>query len=340
VKGPTLASLIGQLMDRDPDLRAQACSGLAERAIPTTGALLLPALADDDEAVREAAATAAGHVRGPGARRALERVVRADRSPRVVDAAATALRALDGEPVAGSPVGPTLPRVVPGAPGASPLATPPIPLTPAEALECVSWPDPGTRAAALALLGTCSDAAAGPPLVAALEDPVPLVRAHAAAALVGHPMARATDRLLELMDDEDPEVRRHCARALGAMRSPEAYPALTLALADDFQSVRIEAAAALARIGGDRVRRELHHAARTWVPGSVPVITALETLDEDVGSEVEEWLEHPYEGVRGVALDWVVARRARQHVELVERLVDDPEPWLADEARDALRRLR
>jgi hypothetical protein len=188
-----LASRIGQLTDRDPDHRAPACSGLAERGIPTTGALLLPAL-DDDEAVRRAAATAAGLGRGPGARRALERVVRANRSQRVVDAAAAALRALDREPVAPSPVVPPLPRAAPDAPGALPPATSPPPLTLAEALERVSWPDPGARGAAVALLGASSGAAAGPPLGAALEDPMPLVRAHAAAALVGHPMARATDR--------------------------------------------------------------------------------------------------------------------------------------------------
>jgi HEAT repeat protein len=218
-----------------------------------------------------------------------------------------------------------------------PRPTPPERL--GELLDRVRDPEPTARAAALRELGASTDPAAGPPLAAGLDDPSPQVRAAAAAGLVRHPMARATETLLELMEDEEPEVRRNVARVLGAMRCGAGYPPLTIALGDDFQSVRIAAARALARIGGERVVRELHHAARTWVPGSPPVLEALEDLDEDVIDVVAEWLEHPYEGVRGVAIDWVVLRDLRPLRSLVETLADDPEPWLRDEARDALRRL-
>lgn len=309
-------------MDRDWEVRAAACAALAERGIPTTGAVLLPALGDEAPEVRQAAAAALAAVRGPGARRALERACH-DELPAVAEAARQALRALDDDdPADEQPPRPTPYEEI------------------ADHLERARDPEAKRRAEAVRALGRAADASVTQALVQALEDPSPQVRAAAAEGLVRHPAGRTTERLLELMDDQEPEVRRHAARALGVLRAGAAYASLSVALGDDFQSVRVAAASAMARLGGERVVRELHHAARTWVPGSLPVLDALEELDESVTGAVAVWLEHPYEGVRGVAVEWAADRRASPLRSLVEVVAyDDDEAWLREEARSALARL-
>lgn len=289
MKAPTVAELLGRLSDKDPEVRVEACGLLAERAIPTTSALLLLALDDKEPQVRIAVAQALGAVRGPGGRRALERAL-GDPEPKVVAAVRAALAALDEEE-------PDIPS----------------PRTPFER----AGQDPLERA----------------------RNADPVVRAEAAADLGEHAIPKGLERLLDLTEDDAAPVRREAARAIGRLRSGAGFGALTMLLGDEWQQVRVAAARALARIGGDRVVQELRHSAKTWVPGSSVVLEALEDLDVDVSYVVEGWLEHPYEGVRGVALEWVDRRGWGRLRPLVKQLATDDEPWIAEAAQQVLGRL-
>ncbi|MBI4859439.1 MAG: HEAT repeat domain-containing protein [Candidatus Riflebacteria bacterium] len=321
---PSTPELIGWLQGHETDLKVQACLDLGERRIPTTGVLLNAALTDPEPLVRREAALAVGMVRGPGARRALLAAT-SDPDPSVAAAVKEALDRLERPPTRASPEGEPARTMPPG--------------STAELLERARHPDPRERAEAVAGLAA-GDPSAGAVLLAALEDPAPGVRARAAEGLARRPMARAAGTLIDLMEDDDPDVRFQSARALGALRAGQAFACLAQALGDDFQLVREVAVAALVRIGGERVCRELHHVARTWVPGSPPLLDALQELGEDVLGELDVWIDHPYEGVRGVAVDWIASRGERRACSLLARLTDDPEGWLRQEAREALETLR
>lgn len=309
-------------MDRDPERRLEACEGLAGRAIPTTSAILIPMLDDAEPAVRAAAALALGRVRGPGSMWAL--AAHQDDPELLVRAAiAAALDQLSAD-------------------GDDDAEQPPAPPSAQRLHDCyglVSHEDAAVRAAALADLARSREPGVASLLVAGLEDPSHKVRARSVEGLCSHPVGSALKRLLELMEDEEPEVRLACARALGVLGSGAAFTPLVLALADDFQVVREASAAALARLGGDRVVDELRAAARSWVPGSACLLEALESLDLGVMTEVTGWLEHPFEGVRGVALEWVATRRDVRLADSVRLLIEDDEPWIARRAAEILNAL-
>jgi len=323
---PSTSELVAELVSSDPERRIQACLGLSEREIPTTCALLIPATREEDARVRQAAVLALGKVRGPGVRRALERAL-SDSVPEVVETAREALTGLD--------------RMV--RPWKRPSTASPEP--PAEPvsliLELCNDPDPQMRVQAVTSLGALEPGTPGvcQTLAAALEDAFHAVRARAALGISRHPSGAAFKKLVELLEDVHHEVRSASARTLGMVREGQAFVSLVSTLGDDYQSVRVEASRALARIGGDLVSRELHHAATTWVAGSPPILEALLVLDEDVQTELELWLDHPYEGVRGVAVDWIVSRRDRRLFATLSRLTRDPVDWVREEVSDALMRL-
>lgn len=320
---PDLRSLkthqvVGWTMTSDPELRAAACLELGEREIPTTGVELYDNLEDPEALVREAAARAIGQVKGPGARHFLESLA-GDPAETVRAAAKNSLDRLD-EPRPASPAPPSVRGdEIDGL------------------LRKARHFEPKQRAEALWQLAGVKESGVADLMVEKLEDPFPLVRARAAAYLARHPRGSVQKRLIELMEDPDHRVRQETARALGTMRA--GLVNLLEALGDDFLVVRLAATGSLVRMGGERIIREIHHAAREWVPGSPWLLEGLLDLDEGIDDHLHEWLEHPYTGVRGMALEWILDHRERRLRGAVERLLRDPETWLRSEADAVLRAL-
>jgi HEAT repeat protein len=119
-------------------------------------------------------------------------------------------------------------------------------------------PVPLVRQRAAEALGLLKDRSAVGPLVRALLDAGCGVRAQAAEALGQIRSVRALAPLTAALADPEAFVRRKAVAALGALRDPEAAAALGRRLsADPDEAVRLGAAQALARLEGEEARRLL-----------------------------------------------------------------------------------
>jgi hypothetical protein len=108
--------------------------------------------------------------------------------------------------------------------------------------------DPVVRARAVIALGGLGTLRAARPLMAALDDPSPLVRMQAARALGRtDPDAAVPELGVVLVNDPDPGVRRVAARTLRRVGSSKAHAALASAAGESDGPVRREITEALAR---------------------------------------------------------------------------------------------
>ncbi len=107
--------------------------------------------------------------------------------------------------------------------------------------------DPEVRARALQALAIQNSAAGVQAIIAALEDPEPLVRGEALhmAMSIGTPGPEAIAQLRDLLDHKDPGVRFAAAMALGEQPGAEAEFQLRRALGDPDESVKNAAAQVL-----------------------------------------------------------------------------------------------
>ncbi len=108
-------------------------------------------------------------------------------------------------------------------------------------------PDPEVRARALQALAIQNTPAGVQAIIAALEDPEPLVRGEALhlALSIGAPGVDAVAQLRDLLDHRDPGVRFAAAMALGEQPGSEAEFQLRRALGDTDESVKSAAAQVL-----------------------------------------------------------------------------------------------
>lgn len=108
--------------------------------------------------------------------------------------------------------------------------------------------DAVVRARAAIALGELGTLRAARPLMAALDDPSPLVRMQALRTLGRtDPEAAVPEVGAVLVNDPDPDVRRVAARTLGRVGSSEAHAALESAAGESEEPVRREITEALAR---------------------------------------------------------------------------------------------
>ncbi|MFF9767448.1 HEAT repeat domain-containing protein [Streptomyces sp. NPDC014636] len=176
-------------------------------------------LADPDDPVRGASATALGRIGVLRTVPDLMEATKTDRAAAVRGAAATALGGI-------------------GHAQAVPALT-----------TALADADASVRGSAATALGGIGHAQAVPALTTALADDEASVRGSAATALgrIGHP--RAVTALADVLTDDEGSVRGSAATALGRIGHPQAVPALTIALTDADAIVRGSAANALGRIG-------------------------------------------------------------------------------------------
>ncbi|MFO0612010.1 MAG: HEAT repeat domain-containing protein [Polyangiaceae bacterium] len=108
---------------------------------------------------------------------------------------------------------------------------------------------PLVRIGAAHAMGASGSADAVSPLLGHLDDSAPDVRAEVASALGRLGDGRAVLPLVSKIRDAAPEVRRRVARSLGALGDARAVSALILALSDTSTDVRLESIRALGLLG-------------------------------------------------------------------------------------------
>ena len=131
----------------------------------------------------------------------------------------------------------------------------------AAALGHPSAQAPRVRTFLLLALGSVGHESSVPVVVEYLDDPNADVRLNAIVAIsnIGVPAASATaPQVAERLKDDDETVRGYSAYVLGALGNTEAIKSLEVALNDPVGQVRWNAAVALARLGTDTGRAELH----------------------------------------------------------------------------------
>jgi len=289
--------LAGFVWDADPIIRAETSAILGSRGVPTTAVYLHEIFEDEDATVRLKVVEALILIWGPGTIHFLGRA-RRDPIAEISDLAAQAMRNRRGQL------------------GIATLSHPnPDILNPADD-EPGSLGASGVGERAIDLLD--------------LNSSDPALRIRTARSLARNPLPAAVRGLVEHMDDEEAPVREACARALGRLRA--GLPELVFALRDDYQSVRMAATGALASLQEDKVYEEMWEAALSWVPGSPGLLQAFDDIGEDVHPLLEDWIEHPFAGVRGVAVDWVGEHPAADLVDLLRPILEDEVPWLREEA--------
>ena len=131
----------------------------------------------------------------------------------------------------------------------------------AAALGHPSAQAPRVRTFLLLALGSVGHESSVPVVVEYLDDPNADVRLNAIVAIsnIGVPAARATaPQVAERLKDDDETVRGYSAYVLGTLGNTEAIKSLEVALNDPVGQVRWNAAVALARLGTDTGRAELH----------------------------------------------------------------------------------
>ncbi len=131
----------------------------------------------------------------------------------------------------------------------------------AAALGHPSAQAPRVRTFLLLALGSVGHESSVPIVVEYLDDPNADVRLNAIAAIsnIGVPEAIATaPQVAERLKDDDETVRGYSAYVLGTLENREVIKPLEVALNDPVGQVRWNAAVALARLGTDTGRAELH----------------------------------------------------------------------------------
>ncbi len=175
---------------------------------------------------------------------------------------------------------------------------------------------------------------AAPQLIAAIDDPVPIVRAVAARAMTrGYAeraelaTARIAARVASATADADAGVRVNALAALATYKDSSLTPAALTRLSDSVINVRVQAAATLGMLGGSAAAGRLGavagDSAESWAVRRSALL-ALATCDS-IGFErvAERWRASPDWRDRAAAAEGWVAAGRRQ-----------PAPWLADgEAR-------
>ena len=131
----------------------------------------------------------------------------------------------------------------------------------ATALGHPSAQAPRVRTFLLLALGSVGHESSVPIVVEYLDDPNADVRLNAIVAIsnIGVPEAIATaPQVAERLKDDDETVRGYSAYVLGTLENREVIKPLEVALNDPVGQVRWNAAVALARLGTDTGRAELH----------------------------------------------------------------------------------
>ena len=131
----------------------------------------------------------------------------------------------------------------------------------ASALGHPSAQAPRVRTFFLLALGSVGHKSSIPVVVEYLDDPNSDVRLNAVVAIsnIGVPAAITTaPQVAKRLSDDDETVRGYSAYVLGTLENPEAIMPLEVALNDPVGQVRWNAAVALARLGNDAGRAELH----------------------------------------------------------------------------------
>jgi HEAT repeat protein len=188
--------------------------------------------------------------------------------------------------------------------------------------------------------------------VASLNDPEPSVRAAAAHALTSAPSGDAASALIPLLQDKLEFVRREVAYALGDTRSHDAVGPLTNLLATDKEmSVRAAAALALGRIKDESAVIALAKAIDERPPKKKAAEyefvkrAAVESLGEirsPAGVQIlvsvlsNEGNSLDTRRVAAMALGKIGSNSA---VPALQAAFHSDDPYLADAAREALRRL-
>ena len=139
------------------------------------------------------------------------------------------------------------------------------------------------RLRAAKLLQELPDPKAVIPLIAALRDSDANVRQRVAIAL-GDIGSQATEALVKLLGDSNPEMRRVAAEQLGRIRPPEAVEPLLKALRDPERNVRWWSAWALGEIG-DFAEKPLRGLVR------------------DPDTEVQHWAKEALNKINGIPFD-------------------------------------
>jgi len=213
--GRIIGGLLAALDDPDSTVRANAAAGLGLNEVSDAVEPLITLLrSDDEDIVRERAATALAQIGDP---RAIDPLIDA------LDDSGTWIR-----------------NRVAYVLGASkdPRAVEPL-------LELLNHEDDSTQGVAAWALGAIGDDRAFDPLLGLLRDPNPSVRGNAAWALGEFADERAIDPLLNQLTDEAPQVRAKCAWALGNLGELTGDTRMVDALIgmlDDFGEARTQAA--------------------------------------------------------------------------------------------------
>ena len=202
--------------------------------------------------------------------------------------------------------------------------------------------DPQIRQKAVHLMGKFSEERFADQLVLSLADESSPVRLEAIQAIVRLKPEEGLDPLLHALDDEDIWIRTAAAQALGEYREPSAIDHLKQRLAEDLAPVKIAAIEALGKFGDATVREPLLESVQSDDPEIQRA--ALLALARVPGRDVTELM---YEALRSD--DW--RRRAaaaltlgnrgeRDAIPLLhERLAEDPDSYVQQATIEALDRL-
>jgi len=159
--------------------------------------------------------------------------------------------------------------------------------------------DEDQRARAMALLGALGGPEAGRSLVEALRDPAPQVREAALSSLSALDLGGLAERLVPELKNADPRIRTAVARQLGRARAGAGAEALVQALSDPEEEVRVAALDALAGLGRAVRRHRGELAARLNDPSArvrgaaVAALAALSTAWAEASGAAEAYREGP-----------------------------------------------
>lgn len=188
--------------------------------------------------------------------------------------------------------------------------------------------------------------------VAALRDPSALVRATAAAAVLSLPADQSAAVLLPLLGDRDEFVRREAAYALGKTGSRAAVPSLVEVLNRDRQDgVRGAAAVALGELGDGvavvpltEILVPTQRSRRTRNPFVLlAAARSLGQLENSAGVPVllatlnNEYVDIEVRREAAIALGRIGDASA---VSSLQRFVAATDPYLAEAAREAVKKIR
>ena len=211
------------------------------------------------------------------------------------------------------------------------------------------------RRDALMRLGAMNHPEASRVAMSALNDSDPVVRVTAAHAMAALPAADASAPLIALFTDKQEFVRREAVRALGAVRSRAAVqPLIQLLTTDKEASVRAAAALALGKIQDEAAVIPLANMLTGSIPGkkskaredAFVMRVAAQALGQihnraGVPALIAALSDEKNElDVRRTAADALGALGDATAVPALKTAADSTDPYLAQAARTALRRLR